>query len=263
LPTETVSYLKAKKKIASRLITVITDFGVHDFWMSFQTDNYIVGTQYTRMQLMEAGVKDEKILVWGIPVEEKFFQRYERKALAKKIGVGPEKFTVLISTGSFGLGIIEKAVKALYPHVQLLVVCANNIRLFKRLERLGLGGVKIYGFVPNIEELMAVSDLIITKPGGLTISECLSTEIVPVFITAIYGQESENLDVLLNMGIGLDCRRFSAKRIKGLILDLAAHPEILYQARNAIKALNHIFPVEELRHVVCVGSSGLANQRAV
>ena len=110
---------------------------------------------------------------------------------------------------------------------------------------------------------MAVSDIIITKPGGLTISECLTMEIVPVFITAIYGQESENLDVLLGMGIGIDCRAFSAKRIKEVILNLAAHQEILFQAKNIIKASDHIFPVEELRHVVCESSSGPANQRAV
>jgi processive 1,2-diacylglycerol beta-glucosyltransferase len=251
LPAEIASFLKEEGKIASSLVTVITDFGVHDFWRAARTDLYIVAAEYSRMRLLEEGVEESRIKVWGIPVEGKFFYEHDRKAILKELGLKDKEFTLLISTGSFALGRIAKIVSLLQGQLQILVVCADNHKLYTQLKRKNYPGVKVFGFVDNLEELMAVADAIITKPGGLTISESLSMGLVPIFITAIYGQESENLEVLLQLGIGLDCRQSSAGKIRDAVLGLKENPHKLKALKQNNQRWPAAFPVEEFCNALC------------
>ncbi|MBU1124817.1 MAG: hypothetical protein KKC84_02215, partial [Candidatus Omnitrophica bacterium] len=202
LCSEIASTFKNAHKIHSRIITIITDFGVHQFWVTEGVDLYIVASEFTKEQLLKEGVEAEKISVLGIPVRHKFFQQYDRTHLAQKIGLSEKKFTVLVMTGSFGIGPLEDIVERLSPHVQVIVVCASNTELYWHLLAKGYEDVKVFGFVDNPHELMAISDLIITKPGGVTIAEILAMEIVPLFITPIPGQETINVAVLRKYGIG-------------------------------------------------------------
>ncbi|MDD4900276.1 MAG: glycosyltransferase, partial [Candidatus Omnitrophica bacterium] len=192
LPSEIAASLKKSKKIKSQLLTVITDFGVHPFWISHPTDCYIVSSAFTKRQLLQQGIIEAHIRDIGIPVDEKFYAAYEREGLARNLGLNSDKFTVLIMTGSFGTGPLEEIASALSPLAQVIVVCARNEKLFRRLREKAYKNVKVFGFVDNIHELMAVSDCMITKPGGLSISEALAMELIPVFISAIPGQEVEN-----------------------------------------------------------------------
>ena len=109
---------------------------------------------------------------------------------------------MLVVTGSFGIGPIEEIVQLLCNDYEVLAVCARNKRLFGRLKARAYPHTHVFGFVENIDELMTVSDVIITKPGGLTISESLCMDLIPLFIAAIPGQESMNVEVLQNAGIG-------------------------------------------------------------
>ncbi|MCX5696501.1 MAG: glycosyltransferase [Candidatus Omnitrophica bacterium] len=251
LPSEICAYLKSKRKISSKLVTVITDFGVHDFWRCAQTDLYVVASEFTKALLLSENVQYKSIKVLGLPADKKFFPAFNRDVLAKKLGLDSHKFTVLVCTGSFGIGKIEKVVEELSGEAQVLVVSANNKGLYSRLWARKFPGVFVYSFVNNIEELMGVSDIMIAKPGGMTISECLCMEIVPLFITAIYGQEVENINVLRRLNIGVDCRHLSPEKIKEIILDFKAHPEKIDSLRENHKKLNRKFRVEEFCNAVC------------
>ncbi len=251
LPSEICAYLKAKGKINSKLVTVITDFGVHDFWRCAQTDLYIVASEFTKVWLLSENVLHKSIKVLGLPADKKFFPAFNRETLAKKLGLDSRKFTVLVCTGSFGIGKIEKVVDELAGHVQVLVVSANNKGLYSRLLAKKFPGVFVYGFVNNIEELMGVSDIMIAKPGGMTIAECLSMDVVALFITAIYGQEVENINVLSRLKIGVDCRHLRPEKIKEIILDFKVHPEKIKNLRENHKKLNRKFRVEEFCNAVC------------
>jgi len=110
---------------------------------------------------------------------------------------------VLVVTGSFGIGPIEEIVKQLHEDYTVLAVCARNRRLYSRLTARGYPNTKVFGFVDFIDDLMAVSSVIVTKPGGLTISELLSMDLIPVFISAIPGQETSNVAILESAGIGI------------------------------------------------------------
>jgi processive 1,2-diacylglycerol beta-glucosyltransferase len=156
-------------------------------------------------------------------------------------------------TGSFGIGPLEEIVDLLHRDIQLLVVCARNKRLYLRLKNKNYPAVKIFAFIDNTEELMAVSDVIVTKPGGLTIAELLAREIVPVFICAIPGQEEKNIQVLASYGIGREVN--TAKQVKKIVLDYKEHPEKMAKVQQGIRQLKKPLAVEELYHAICQGSS--------
>jgi processive 1,2-diacylglycerol beta-glucosyltransferase len=256
LPAELSANLKRAKKIKSRLVTIITDFGVHPFWISDATDIYVVACEFTKRQLLLEGVAENRIKGLGIPIEEKFLKQYDRKYLSNKLNIDGNKFTVLIMTGSFGLGPLEEIVNALYRDVQILVVCANNKKLYARLTYRNLTDVKVFGLVDNVQELMAVSDIIITKPGGLSISEVLNMELAPVFISSIPGQEECNARILKGYGIGLIPE--SIKDIKNIVLDLKNHQYKLKNIRDNIKRIKKPDALREICNVVCQGSAGLS-----
>ena len=254
LPSEISSYLKRTRKIKSRLVTVITDFAVHPFWITKGSDIYVVALDFTKKQLIQEGVKEEDIKVLGIPIDQKFLREYELEALCAKFGLDQNKFTLLITTGSFAIGPIEPIVDLLYKDTQILVVCAKNKRLYKRLKHKNYPNVKFFGYIDNIQELMAVSDIVITKPGGLTISESLIRELLPIFIAAIPGQETANAKILESYGIGLIVRR--AEDIKDKVLDYITHPDKLNRAKENIKRVRKPNVLREICNVICLGSAG-------
>ncbi|MEI6631441.1 MAG: glycosyltransferase [bacterium] len=242
MPSEITAYLKKKDCIKSKLITVVTDFAVHPYWIYKGTNTYIVASDFAKAQLISAGVNEEQVKESGIPVDAKFFLKYDRSNLA-------DKFTILLVTGSFGLGPIEEIVELLYKDMQILVVCARNKRLYQRLTKKNYPGVRVFGFVDNIEELMAVSDIVITKPGGLTIAEVLAIGLVPVFISPIPGQETKNIEVLRRYGIGDTAGSLAA--LKEIILDYKGHPDKLERMRKNIMTFRKPHPAKGLCNVIC------------
>jgi len=242
------AYLKNKGKIHSKIITVITDFGVHPIWLNNGTDIYIVASDFTKKLLMEEGVEEDLINVSGIPLHSNFLKQYDKILLCNKLGLNKNKFIVLIVAGSFGIGPIEKIIELLYKEVQILVVCANNKRLFERLKIKNYPDVHVFGFIDNMPELMSVSNLIVTKPGGLTVSESLAKDLFPIFFTAFPGQEIENIKILSNYGIGLYSK--NALYIRDAILDFKNHPDKLMAAKDAINKIKKPYATIEVCNVV-------------
>jgi processive 1,2-diacylglycerol beta-glucosyltransferase len=249
LPAEIAAYLKRKNKIKSKLVTVITDFGIHPFWVLAGTDLYIVASSYTKGELFNNGVEKSSIRDFGIPVPSEFTKPYDKGALREKLGIARDKLNVLITTGSFGIGPVDKIVESLYRDVQLIVVCANNKRLYKRLKRKNYPGVIVFGFINNIQELMAVTDIVIAKPGGLTTSELLNMELVPIFICPIPGQETMNINALAKFGIGKFARR--VEDIKEIVFDYKAHPEKLIEVKERIRRIKKPNANQDIYNVIC------------
>jgi len=248
LPAEVSAYLKRKGKINSRLITVITDFGLHYFWIAQGTDIYGVASDFTRRQLLREGVGDNKIKVSGIPIDAKFLKLENKEILRDRLNIDRSKFTVLIIMGSFGMGPVEKIAGLLYKEAQILVVCASNKKLYRRLQRKFSGNIKVFGFVDNVEELMGASDIIITKPGGLTISEALSKELMPIFIWPIPGQETANARILEGYGIGRSVKNILD--LKETVLYYKENPQDLEKAKISIRKIKKPNAAEELYYAI-------------
>jgi len=201
LVAEIAAGVKKRYDTGLRVFNVITDFEVHPFWISQGIDRYFVASELTKKRTLRFGVPERLIQVSGIPAEEKFLSAYDKKTLRAKYGIAPGAFCVFMTTGSFGVGPLEELVRLLQPHAHVLVGCAHNKALCRKLERDKWPNVRVFGFVNYVHELLAITDALVTKPGGLTITESLLMRIPFFFSMAIPGQEEGNIAVLKEYGL--------------------------------------------------------------
>lgn len=231
---EVAAALKRKGKISSKIICVVTDFDAHSIWLAKGIDYYTGACDFTRDKLIQLGVDKDKIFVTGIPTDKKFSQAVNKAELQTKLGLKKDIFTILIATGSFGMGPIREIVAELKGY-QIQVVCGNNKALFAQLSSIQSELVKINGLVNNMDELMSVSDLMITKPGGLSIAEALVKGLPLIFFSPIPGQETNNIKVLNSYGIGISDEDVS--KIAAEVKRLSSSGENLLKAKQNIQLL--------------------------
>jgi len=253
LCSEISAQMKQKGVIGSRIFTVITDFGVHPLWKDEGTDLYFAASEHTRAELFSLGVPPERVSVTGIPVAEEFIDYGTRRT---QVGRPKGEFTILVATGSFGIGPFERIIRSLFRDVRIIVVCACNRRLYRRLKTKNYPGVKVLGMIDNMYDVMAEADLIITKPGGLTISESLIMEVVPVFIMAIPGQEEENARFIDRSRAGFYLRGTAG--LRGLVLRLKNDKKEITRLQDNIRRIKKINVLKDICDAVCQSSPGTA-----
>lgn len=235
MPNEVASALKTQGLIKSTIITCVTDYDVHRIWLAPAIDRYCAASDWTQKKLTALGIAPEKITVTGIPSHKKFSQKQDKTALKKKLELDPNQFTILIATGSFGIGPIEEIIAAL-TDFQIIVVCGHNKSLYERLAREKTALVKVMGLVDNMHELMAVSDVMVTKPGGLSITEAMVSRLPLIFFNAIPGQETNNVKVLGEYGIGISGG--SVREIAGKLKELRSSPSQFQAMRERTQVLS-------------------------
>ena len=231
------------------LISVLTDYTAHSTYIQDNIDYYIAGDEYVREVLIEEGIEPEKIKPYGIPVEKSFLEHRDRNIVLEELGLSPDKFTVLVMGGSFGAGNIKDTLKELLyldRDFQVLVITGRNESLKEKLER-ALNSDKypldkkiaILGFTKNMNDILSAVDIIISKPGGLTTTECLLKELPMIIPYYIPGQEEENLDFLSNCGAALrTSKKFTISVLLKVLIDNPSRIEALKQNISTIKKEN-------------------------
>jgi len=208
-PCGMVAHYKTAHNAPITLIGVLTDFAPHAYWLNKGVDYYIVPSEDAKERFMKAGIPGEAIRVFGIPIRMTFAQKLDKKEIAAKLGLDVSVPTVLVMGGGQGLGPIKTVVKSLLKlqrKLQLVVIAGTNAKLMAWLEKAKEKTDKlmvIYDYANNIPELMDISSLIITKPGGMTTSECLAKGLPMVIVNPIPGQEMHNTDFLIKKGIAM------------------------------------------------------------
>ena len=231
LSAEVSAYLKRSGKIRAKVICVVTDFDVHRIWINRGIDIYTGASPFTKDKLIALGVHPDKAFVTGIPTLSEFTKPVDVAQLKAHLALFPPALNILIATGSFGMGPIEALIDGLKGY-HLMVVCGHNQDLYARLQGKSSEYVHIYGLVNNMHELMSVADVIITKPGGLTIAEALVKRLPMLFFSAIPGQEMQNIMVLKKYGVASD--QMDVQGLVNAIDDLNASPGTLQKLRAAI-----------------------------
>ena len=187
----------------------VTDFDVHALWIQPHISGYFVAHEEVAWRMAERGIPPERIRVTGIPIMPVFAERYERAACAAEFGLKPCKSTLLMMSGGAGVGGIEILARRLLQlegDFQLVALAGKNEKLLVELQNIAShhpGRLFPMGFTRVIERVMAASDLAITKPGGLTTSECLAIGLPMIVVSPIPGQEERNADFLLENGAAL------------------------------------------------------------
>ena len=223
--TEMISYLKGKGLVKAPLICLMTDYGPHRAWIAPNVDAYIVSTEDMIPEMKEMGVDENKIYPFGIPVGDVFFNSGDKPSLLKKFGMDTDKPTILIMAGSFGVSNIMKIYKRLVQvptAFQIIVITGKNKKLFEAFTPViedSPKKTKLVFFTNEVENYMHASDLIITKPGGLTVSEALACNIPLAVFDAIPGQEEDNANFLLShkMAVRLEKGADAGEIINSLI----------------------------------------------
>lgn len=247
LANEVSTSLKRKNLIHSKIVSVVTDFDVHSIWLARGIDFYAVATGRTKEKLKKLGVPEEKIINTGIPTDKKFSAYKDITAFKNKLGLKKDIFTVLIATGSFGMGPITEIVGTL-KGFQVLVICGRNRNLYKKLSASAGDSTHIYGLVDNMDELMAVADVMMTKPGGLSIAEALVNHLPLIFFSPIPGQETNNIKVLQEYGVG-----FSHPDIKTMVAEirrLSQSVDYLQKAKEKVMQIARPDAVKEILKLI-------------
>jgi len=201
------STIKEDKKMNYLLAAVPTDFYLNPYWFYKNVDIYFLPYGNSNSDYIKRRIPSHKLHVSGIPISPEFSKLKDRNYLRKKWKLKEDLFTILIMGGGQGLGAIEDVVLALkespFP-LQVIVVTGTNRKLKKSLCRIAPKlnfPFKVWGYVREIDELMETSDILITKPGGLTTAEALSKALPMIVVDSITGQERRNKRLLLEKGL--------------------------------------------------------------
>lgn len=245
LASEVIATLKRQNRLQTKLITCVTDFRMHSFWFSNETDFFCVGFYETKEDLVKKwGIPAQKINILGIPIHPKFYDVKHKTEICNKLGLSKDLLTVLVTGGGFGVGPITGLVKALMKipeALQILVICGHNEKLRAKVNNLITYNlqlttvIKTYGFIDYVDELMAVADIGITKAGGLICSEALARELPLVIIAPIPGQESRNCKLLLANKAAFKISR--PMRIRKIIKKIYYNKNMLAVMRENIKRI--------------------------
>jgi processive 1,2-diacylglycerol beta-glucosyltransferase len=213
LPQEILGGLRKKALFAKwPLVTsVVTDFEAHALWLEKVVDLYCVAADSTGARLVARGVPREAVVTTGIPVSDRFRAKPDRKVARKKLGLRDDLPVLLVLGGGFGMGPVAEIVTALnslQTTVQVAVVCGRNADLLREVATVERRHpTHLLGFVRNMQDWMTASDLILTKPGGLTSSEALALGRPMMILNPIPGQETANSDFLLERGAAAKINR--------------------------------------------------------
>ncbi len=219
----------------TRLITVITDYLPHSYWLS-KSDILVVASEESKGYLTERGIGRNKIKILGIPVLTKFTKKGDRGSLQKKFGLKKNIFTIFLSGGGFGMGPIIKMLDILNnveSKIQVIVLCGNNKNLYGAVmamkSRLKFPLLALH-FVDNVYDYMQVSDLLITKAGGIITTEALAKELPMLLVASIPGQEARNANHLERNGAAIKIKNLNETR--AIIDYFAVNPKALAKLRK-------------------------------
>ncbi len=248
-PLIILDIMRMKYGLDQKIIGILTDFTFHPYWEEVpHTDYVVIPNELFEWQAAQKGIKKEQLLPFGIPINPKFNKEIDSLGAKRELGLDENKVTVLLMSGSMGYGKLSDTVKKLDDtdaELQMLVVCGNNSDEKEKIERLELKKkVLCFGYVDNVELLMSAADCIVTKPGGLTISEALAKRIPIIISNPIPGQEERNTEFLLNQGAAF--KTSDTCTIEELLYQIAQNPSRLDMMRSAIDVIRKPDSTERL-----------------
>lgn len=203
------AYLKQKGKLHAKVATIMTDYAPHDQWLvgSDYIDYFFVAHDGMKESLIEREISPDKVFATGIPLSTKFLAHFNKEEILRHFGLVSGKKTVLFfAGGKFGLGksrtyeMLRTFAKE-FNTIQMVAISGKNPKMRKNFEEIVQAyhkedSIKIIEYTNKVPELMSISDLVVTKPGGLTTTESLASGLPIIVINPIPGQEEENAEFL-------------------------------------------------------------------
>ena len=243
LAPELIAALRLSGRLRAPQLTVVTDYDAHRIWVHPPTERYCVASPVAAASLKAHGVPGAAVKVTGIPVDPAFSVPLDRDAARRAFGLSGGYPVVVQAAGGHGVGPLEEVYRALLASTvpsEIVVVCGRNEAGKKKLGQIrppSRHRVKLLGFTDKMRELMAAADLLVTKPGGLTVSEALACALPMALVSPIPGQEERNSDYLLENGVAVKAGAPAA--LTGKVESLLASEARLADMRRRARALGH------------------------
>ncbi len=245
LASDIVSYMLQQETLSTRHAVVVTDLHVHAMWLCHQFERYFVSTDESSYYLRQLGFPEDRITVTGIPVHPAFSGNMDHEALRRRYAIDPSLPVVLLSAGTFGMESSLVAVRALMnmqQPAQIVALCGKNAELLASVVDVIKAApthlkFRALPYATDIHEWMAVSTLLIGKPGGLTLSEAMASALPMILLNPIPGQEEINATCMLEQGMAVSPTDVVTLPYK--VDQLLKEPHRLAAMRDRMKQLAH------------------------
>ena len=253
-PCAAASYLKQTGEINIPLITVMTDFCVHQFWLYKNIDIYFTANDLLKKEMVNQGLLEERIFVTGIPVGYNFRVDYNRDDLLAKFKLEKDKPVALIMGGGLGLGGVKNALcqlERLKKDIQILVITGANVALWSEMNEYAQHSkhkIFVWGYSHNIQEFMSVATFLISKPGALTISEALTRELPMILHDPIPGPEVDNAKFASDNGAAIWVKHQDT--LDAVVREVLSDATILPKLRNNAKVLKKPYASDNIADVI-------------
>ena len=254
LPAELLMRERERGRIACPVHVVVTDFDLHGMWVVPGMAGWFAASDEVAFRMRARGLDPTRIHVTGIPVMPAFAQAHDRETCAREFGLDPARRAILLMGGGAGLGGLDAVAArllAIDADFQLVALAGRNAKALERLQALSAaypGRLVAQGFTDRVERLMSICDLVITKPGGLTTSECLALGRPMIVHAPIPGQEERNCDYLLEQGAAL--KAIDAIALEWRVRGLLAQPQRLAGLAARARGLGHPHAARDVLRVV-------------
>ncbi len=224
-PCGLVADYKKTYNLDITVIGVLTDYAPHSYWINEGIDYYIVPSKEAGERFIKKGVQESQVKVFGLPADPKFSAPLNTDIMAAKLGLDLSLPVILVMGGGQGLGPIKDIIRSLEKvglPIQIMVVAGINKKLIKWLKKFSSKAdqkIFIFEYVRNIEELMSVATLIVTKPGGMTTTEALTKGLPMVIVKPLPGQEMHNTQFLTEKEVAIRVSNFKiiGKEVEALL----------------------------------------------
>ena len=257
-PCGMVADFKKHHGLSVPLVGVLTDYAPHLYWFHDTVDVYVVPSEQVKRRFVTRGVPPDRVKVLGIPIDPRFAEPVDREAAARRFGLELGVPIILIMGGGGGFGRLREIVLSLdlLPEAcQFVVVAGTNRPLLAWLRSQRFRHrVLALGYTEEMPQLMGISTLLVSKPGGLTTSEALAQSLPLVIVNPIPGQEAYNARFLLSQGAAAQAS--SPATVRQTVRDLLDNPERLDALRRRNAELAHPAAAFDIANLLC----GLADR---
>jgi processive 1,2-diacylglycerol beta-glucosyltransferase len=241
LPAEMLMHEIRRERMTVPVWVQVTDFDLHGMWVIPHMTGFFAASDEIAFRMRANRIEAQRVHTTGIPVMPEFTQPQDRQACAERFGLDPTRPTIMLMGGGAGVGKLDEVAARLMQlehDFQLIVLAGRNEAALARLKIQAVeqpGRLFPFGFTNEVALLMACSDLVITKPGGLTTSECLAMGVPMVVYAPIPGQEERNADYVLEQGAAL--KAVDLISLEYRVRQLLAEPERLTRMRECARRL--------------------------
>ncbi|MFG6495772.1 glycosyltransferase [Fictibacillus sp. UD] len=251
-PLHAAPFLLKKSRYNIPIYTVITDYFAHPFWINPSIDHYFVASDSVKQGLMKHHVDENKITVSGIPIRSGFYQFINKEVILNKYEVSHSSHVVTILAGAQGVlkNVKQLAERLLQdPSLTIIVICGKNNDLYEKLLPTAVQypeTFRLFGYVEKLHEILKLSHCLITKPGGITITEAAALNLPLILYKPVPGQESENAKHFQSHGAALIAE--STDEIAHCVKRLVHNKQLLADMKSALKCIHQPYSSQKIVH---------------